>query len=152
MTLIPNIPNKFNYIIYTDGACIGNPGPGGWGAIIFKGQDKKILSGSNKHTTNNRMELTASIKALQFIRTKEKINLFTDSKYLIDGISVWIKSWKLNNWKTKDNKDVKNLDLWKQLDELENFHTIEWSWVKGHSGDKYNDEVDLLARNEAEKL
>ena len=98
------------------------------------------------------MELTASIKALQFITTKEKINLFTDSKYLIDGISVWIKSWKLNNWKTKDNKDVKNLDLWKQLDELENFHTIEWSWVKGHSGDKYNDEVDLLARNEAEKL
>ena len=98
------------------------------------------------------MELTASIKALQFITTKETINLFTDSKYLIDGISVWIKSWKLNNWKTKDNKDVKNLDLWKQLDELENFHTIEWSWVKGHSGDKYNDEVDLLARNEAEKL
>ena len=98
------------------------------------------------------MELIASIEALKYIKTKSKINLFTDSKYIIDGIKVWIKNWKLNNWKTKTNKDVKNLDLWKELDDLHSFHSVQWTWVKGHSGDKYNDEVDLLARSEAEKI
>ena len=98
------------------------------------------------------MELIASIQALKFIKIKSKINIFTDSKYLIDGISIWIKSWKLNNWRTKNNKNVKNSDLWKELDELESFHTIKWTWVKGHSGDKYNDEADMLARDQAEKI
>ena len=98
------------------------------------------------------MELIASIEALKFIKTKSKINLFTDSKYVIDGIKVWIKNWKLNNWRTRTNKDVKNLDLWKELDDLHSFHNVQWTWVKGHSGDRYNDEVDSLARGEAEKI
>ena len=98
------------------------------------------------------MELIASIQALKFIKTKAKIKLFTDSKYLIDGINIWIRNWKLNKWKTKNKQDVKNSDLWKKLDELVSFHTVEWSWVKGHSGNKYNDEVDIIARKEAEKI
>ena len=144
--------NKYDYIVYTDGACIGNPGAGGWAAILFNVKGKKILTGAEEQTTNNRMELIASIQALKFIKIKSKINIFTDSKYLIDGISNCIKSWKLNNWRTKNNKNVKNSDLWKELDELESFHTIKWTWVKGHSGDKYNDEADMLARNQAENI
>ncbi len=152
MNLNTHILDKHTYVIYTDGACIGNPGPGGWAAIIFNSEEKKVITGSDKQTTNNRMELIASIKALKIIKTKAKIKIFTDSKYLIDGISIWIKSWKLNNWKTKSKQNVKNLDLWKELDKLDEFHTIEWNWVKGHSGNKYNDEVDMLARSEAESI
>ena len=152
MNLNINSTNKYDYIVYTDGACIGNPGPGGWAAILFHGDNKNLLSGAEKLTTNNRMELIASIQALKFIKTKAKIKLFTDSKYLIDGINIWIRNWKLNKWKTKNKQDVKNSDLWKKLDELVSFHTVEWSWVKGHSGNKYNDEVDILARKEAEKI
>ena len=152
MNLNTDTLNKYDYIVYTDGACIGNPGAGGWAAILFNATGKRILTGAEEQTTNNRMELIASIQALKFIKIKSKINIFTDSKYLIDGISIWIKSWKLNNWKTKKNKNVKNSDLWKELDELESFHTIKWTWVKGHSGDKYNDEADMLARNQAENI
>ncbi|MBD22200.1 MAG: ribonuclease HI [Alphaproteobacteria bacterium] len=152
MNLDINLSFKYDYIIYTDGACIGNPGPGGWAAILFHKKSKDILRGAEKQTTNNRMELIASIQALKFIKTKAKINLFTDSKYLIDGINIWIKDWKSNNWKKNDNKDVKNVDLWKELDELVNFHYVEWNWVKGHSGNKNNEEVDRIARNEAENI
>ena len=152
MNLPSNLLIKYKYIIYTDGACIGNPGPGGWAAILFNGKNKDFLSGSEKLPTNNRMELLASIKALKSIKTKSKVKIFTDSKYLIDGINLWIKNWKLNKWKTKNNKDVKNADLWIALDKLVNFHTVKWNWVKGHSGDKYNDEVDKLARKEAENI
>ena len=152
MNLNTDTLNKYDYIVYTDGACIGNPGAGGWAAILFNAKGKRILTGAEEQTTNNRMELIATIQALKFIKIKSKINIFTDSKYLIDGISIWIKSWKLNNWKTKKNENVKNSDLWKELDELESFHIINWTWVKGHSGDKYNDEADMLARNQAENI
>ena len=152
MNLNINNLNKYDFIVYTDGACIGNPGAGGWAAILFNIKGKEILSGAEEQTTNNRMELIASIQALKYIKKKSKINIFTDSKYLIDGISIWIENWKLNQWKTKNNKHVKNSDLWKELDELQNFHIVKWTWVKGHSGDKYNDEADMLARNQAESI
>ena len=143
---------NYDYIIYTDGACLGNPGPGGWAAIIIKDNIKNILKGSEKDTTNNRMEIIASIKAFKSIKKSSKIKIFTDSKYLIDGINVWIKNWKLNEWQTKNKKEVKNIDLWIELDSQACFHHIDWEWVKGHSGDQYNEEVDKLARSEAIKL
>ena len=143
---------NFDYIIYTDGACLGNPGPGGWAAIIIKDNIKNILKGSEKSTTNNRMEILASIKAFKSIKKSSKIKIFTDSKYLIDGINIWIKNWKQNEWKTKNKKEVKNIDLWIELDSQACFHQIEWEWVKGHSGNKFNEEVDVIARKEAESL
>tara|TARA_B100001057_G_scaffold58702_1_gene52109 strand:+ start:333 stop:782 length:450 start_codon:yes stop_codon:yes gene_type:complete len=143
---------NFDYIIYTDGACLGNPGPGGWAAIIIKDNIKNILKGSERSTTNNRMEILASIKAFKSIKKSSKIKIFTDSKYLIDGINIWIKNWKLNEWKTKNKKEVKNIDLWMELDSQACFHQIDWEWVKGHSGNKFNDEVDVIARKEAELL
>ena len=143
----------FDYIIYTDGACLGNPGPGGWGAIIFDSKNNKIkLSGSSKNSTNNKMEIIAAIESLKNITSKSKIQIFTDSKYLIDGINNWINKWKINNWKTANKKDVKNKDLWVELDVLIKEHDIEWKWVKGHSCNLYNEEVDKIARFEAEKL
>ncbi len=144
---------KFNFIVYTDGACLGNPGPGGWAAIIINenNQIKKIY-GSEKNTTNNRMELQASIKAINEIKNCSNIKIFTDSKYLIDGINNWIIKWKKNNWMTSNKKPVKNKDLWITLDNLLTNFSVEWEWVKGHSGDKINEEVDLMARNEAMKL
>ena len=139
--------------IYTDGACTGNPGPGGWAAIIINEKEKKEISGGEKLTTNNRMELTAAIKALEYfdIQNKKQLSLkniiiFTDSTYVKDGITNWINKWENNNWKTADKKNVKNVDLWKQLKELVNTHPVEWKFVKGHSNDPMNDLADKLAK------
>ena len=138
--------------IFTDGACRGNPGKGGWGALLqFDGEERKICGGEML-TTNNRMEILASIKAFKSIEKSSNIKIFTDSKYLIDGINIWIKNWKLNEWKTKSKKEVKNIDLWMELDSQACFHQIHWEWVKGHSGNKLNEEVDVIARKEAESL
>ena len=119
--------------IYTDGACRGNPGPGGWGALILKDNEEIKLNGGQNVTTNNQMELTAVIKALNFFSESSEIEIFTDSKYVMDGITDYIKKWKVNGWKTASKKPVKNSDLWKQLDELSAQHSISWNWVKGHS-------------------
>ena len=135
--------------IYTDGSCIGNPGKGGWAAIIFNNNEKKILKGSKDITTNNQMELTATIKALEYISTKDKIQIYTDSKYVKQGITEWITKWKINGWKTSRKEVVKNKDLWLELDNLTSKNSIEWVWVKAHSDNDLNNEVDLLARKEA---
>ena len=139
--------------IYTDGACIGNPGPGGWSAIIIKEKKKKELFGGEKLTTNNRMELTAAIKSLEYCHAEEgaqpslkEIKIYTDSVYVKEGITVWIENWEKNNWKTSDKKNVKNIDLWKKLQDLVKSKQIEWCWVKGHSGDPMNDLADKLAK------
>ncbi len=132
-------------IIYTDGACKGNPGIGGWGAYVKYSRECKKIYGYENCTTNNRMELKAAIMALSIFKIKTNIILYTDSKYLMDGISKWIVNWKQNNWKTSNKKDVKNLDLWKLIDELNCFHYIEWKWVKGHSGNTGNEIADELA-------
>ena len=140
------IEKKNSKIIYTDGACKGNPGIGGWGVYISMENNKtKELFGYEKLTTNNKMELTAAIKGLEYFKTPEDIALFTDSNYLKLGITIWIDKWKKNNWKNKQNKNIKNPDLWKKLDHLNNFHRVTWNWVKGHSGDFGNDKADKLA-------
>ena len=131
--------------IYTDGACSGNPGRGGWGALIQENDDEKKLSGSELNTTNNRMELTAVIKALEHYDEAKEIEVFTDSKYVMQGITEWIKNWKSNHWKTSQKKDVKNKDLWVLLDTVSAKHDIKWSWVKGHAGDYGNEIADKLA-------
>jgi ribonuclease HI len=136
-------------IIYTDGSCLGNPGKGGWAAIIIKNEKEEEIFGSEKESTNNRMELTAAINALANIKQNEKIKIYTDSKYVKDGIEKWIHNWKLNNWKNANKKDVKNKDLWIKLDILIDEKEVDWNWVKAHSVDKYNNRVDLLARNAA---
>jgi len=144
------ISSKFDYIIYTDGACLGNPGPGGWAAVIFdKEKKKKILKGNEESTTNNRMELIATIKAIEIIEYKSNIKIYTDSKYVIDGISSWIINWKKNNWKTSSKEPVKNVKLWQKLDYVSSKHEIVWEWIKGHSGHLLNEEVDELARIQA---
>ena len=135
--------------IYTDGSCLGNPGFGGWAAIIFLNDKKIKIKGKKKNTTNNQMELMAPIKALKKIPVGEKVQIYTDSKYVKMGITEWIKSWKKNNWKTSSKKKVKNKDLWKELDRLSEKHQIKWLWVKGHSGDIVNEEVDQLAKEAA---
>ena len=135
--------------IYTDGSCIGNPGPGGWAAIILNGDKKNIISGRKKNTTNNQMELMAAIKALVFLKKKQKIRIYTDSNYVKAGITSWIKIWEKNNWKTANKKKVKNIELWIKLNILSNFHDIEWKWVRGHSGDPMNNMVDKLAKKAA---
>ena len=139
--------------IYTDGACAGNPGPGGWAAIIIVENKKKELFGGEKLTTNNRMELTATIKALEYCESQEgeqpslnEICIYTDSTYVKEGITVWIKVWEKNDWKTKDKKNVKNIDLWKKLKELVKSKQVEWKWIKGHSEDPFNDLADRLAK------
>lgn len=132
--------------IYTDGACSGNPGRGGWAAIIIDDDLNQIsISGREIKTTNNRMELVAPIMALKKIKKKSEITIFTDSKYVKDGITDWIKKWKLNNWKNSNKKPVKNKDLWTKLDNLCNKHIVSWKWVKAHAGNKYNNLVDELA-------
>ena len=136
---------KDDIIVYTDGACSGNPGKGGWAALIISQQDEEIISGSEKETTNNRMELMAVIKSLLKIKSN-KINIFTDSKYVKNGIEDWIHKWKQNGWMTANKQPVKNKDLWAQLDELRENKNIEWKWVKGHSDNKYNNMVDEIAR------
>ena len=138
--------------IYTDGACSGNPGIGGWGAIILEDSEMPILlSGGEKKTTNNRMELTAAINAILYFEKKQNLVIFTDSKYLKDGIENWINKWKINNWKTTNKKPVKNKDLWLQLDNLISNHNIKWNWVKGHSENQYNEKADSLARKYIEE-
>ena len=132
--------------VYTDGACSGNPGPGGWGATIRMNEETFDINGGEKNTTNNRMELTAAIKALEYIDKSYEITLFTDSSYVKDGITKWIHNWKKNNWKTASKKPVKNCDLWEELDTLHNDRNVEWKWVKGHDGDPGNERADELAR------
>ena len=131
--------------IYTDGACSGNPGKGGWGALIQENDNEKKLSGSDLNTTNNRMELTAVIRALEHYDEAKEIEVFTDSKYVMQGITEWIKNWKNNHWKTSQKKDVKNKDLWVLLDTVSAKHDVKWSWVKGHAGDYGNEIADKLA-------
>ena len=135
------------YKIYTDGACSGNPGPGGWAAIILANdQVEEMISGNEKNTTNNKMELLAPIKAIQKFKKKSEISIFTDSSYVKDGITVWIKKWEKNGWKTASKKPVKNKELWKKLKILSLKHNIKWNWVKGHAQDKYNNLADDLAQ------
>jgi ribonuclease HI len=135
--------------IYTDGACRGNPGPGGWGALLISGEHRKELSGSEDHTTNNRMELLAAIRGLEALKKPgTTARVYTDSQYVIKGISEWVASWKQRGWKTADKKPVKNQDLWERLDALAEQHNLEWHWVRGHSGVEGNERVDQLA-NEA---
>jgi ribonuclease HI len=132
-------------IIYTDGACRGNPGPGGWGALIkFESAEKEIFGGQ-LDTTNNQMELSAAIEGLAALKEPCSVELFTDSKYVMDGITQWIQNWKKNNWRTAAKKDVKNKELWQKLDQLISQHRVQWHWVKGHSGDEGNEIADLLA-------
>jgi ribonuclease HI len=132
--------------IYTDGACSGNPGPGGWGAILIHGATEKELSGGEPGTTNNRMELMAAIQALEALKKPCRVELHTDSRYVMDGISPWIAGWKAKGWKTAAKTPVKNEDLWRRLDEARNRHDVDWRWVKGHNGHELNERADALAR------
>jgi ribonuclease HI len=138
--------------IWTDGACSGNPGPGGWGAILTYGGTEKELSGAEAATTNNRMELMAAIQALEALKRSSKVRLHTDSKYVMDGVTKWIHGWKKNGWKTADKKPVKNDDLWKLLDEANARHEVTWKWVKGHSDNEMNNRADELARGAIQTL
>ena len=138
--------------IYTDGACSGNPGIGGWGVVILVNKDEIFLNGGDNNTTNNKMELTAAIEALKHFEKREEITLITDSKYVKDGIQSWIKNWKTNNWKTTSKKPVKNKELWIELDDLITKHNVNWEWVKGHGGNKYNEKADYLARRYIENI
>lgn len=132
--------------IFTDGACSGNPGPGGWAAILRAGEHEKELSGGERLTTNNRMELMAAIKGLEALKMPSAVTLYTDSRYVMDGLQQWLPRWKTNGWKTADKKPVKNDDLWKALDEVAQLHRVEWRWVEGHSGHVENERADALAR------
>ena len=132
--------------IWTDGACSGNPGPGGWGALMIRGEHEKELFGGEAETTNNRMEMMAAIQALSALKGPSKVRLHTDSTYLKDGLTKWIHGWKRNGWKTAAKKPVKNKDLWQMLEEATRRHDIEWVWVKGHAGDPGNERADELAR------
>lgn len=135
--------------IYTDGACSGNPGPGGWGAILRFGKTERELSGGERQTTNNRMEMMAAIASLQALKETCQVDLYTDSKYLLQGVTEWMQGWKQRGWKTASKQPVKNVDLWQQLDDLlsEQDHEVEWHWVRGHSGHPENERADQLARS-----
>ncbi len=135
--------------IFTDGACKGNPGKGGWGALLRMGEREKEMAGSEKDTTNNRMEMTGALRALEALKEPCKVTLHTDSKYVIDGITKWIFGWQKKGWKTADNKPVKNEDLWRALVEAVRPHKVEWVWVKGHNGHPENERVDKLASDAA---
>ena len=135
--------------IYTDGSCLSNPGNGGWAAIININGEIKKISGNEKNTTNNRMELLAPIKALKNINSKDPIEIFTDSKYVKNGITEWVNTWVLNNWKTSKKEDVKNKDLWLELHKLNQSLSVKWNWIKAHAGDPLNEEVDILAKKAA---
>jgi ribonuclease HI len=130
---------------FTDGACRGNPGPGGWGVLLRAGGRERTLHGGEAHTTNNRMEMTAAIRALEALRRPCKVRLVTDSRYLVQGIRDWLPQWKRRGWRTADGKPVKNVDLWQRLDELAGQHQVEWCWVRGHSGHPENERADQLA-------
>jgi len=136
-------------LIYTDGSCLTNPGNGGWAAIINEDGKIKKISGSEKNTTNNRMELLAPINALKEMTVRSEINIFTDSQYVKLGITEWINKWTINNWQTSKNEDVKNKDLWVELYNLNKSLNVKWNWVKAHAGDPMNEEVDLMAKNAA---
>lgn len=133
--------------IYADGACSGNPGPGGWGVLLQAGGREKELSGGEPLTTNNRMELTAAIQALRALKRPSEVDLYTDSMYVRQGITEWLPRWKANGWRTADRKPVKNQDLWQALDEAMRPHVVRWHWVRGHAGNEGNERADRLARN-----
>ncbi len=139
-------------IIHTDGACKGNPGRGGWGAILQSGAHEKELWGAEPETTNNRMEMTAAIMALEALKKPSDVDLYTDSKYVMQGITEWIGGWKSRGWKTADKKPVKNEDLWRRLDEARTRHRVSWHWVKGHAGHELNERADALANRGIEEL
>jgi ribonuclease HI len=139
-------PIARHVVVHTDGACSGNPGPGGWGAILQWGDHEKELKGAELHTTNNRMELTAAIVALETLKRPCAVDLHTDSEYLRQGITSWIQNWKRNGWKTADRKPVKNVDLWQRLDAALSRHKVRWHWVRGHAGHDLNERADALAR------
>jgi ribonuclease HI len=138
--------------IFTDGACRGNPGPGGWGVLLRYKTAEKRLSGSEDHTTNNRMELMATIKGLSALKRRSEVKVITDSVYVKNGITQWIHQWKKNGWKTASKKAVKNVDLWQQLDNLVEKHQVSWKWVKAHAGHRENEIVDSLARQAIDRL
>lgn len=131
--------------LFTDGACRGNPGPGGWGALLRSGQHEKTLSGAEADTTNNRMELMAAIRGLEALKRPGRVRLTTDSRYVLDGITKWLPGWKKRNWMTAGRKPVKNMDLWQRLEEATRGHEVDWIWVRGHSGHQENEIVDALA-------
>lgn len=133
-------------LIYSDGACSGNPGPGGWGAVLISGEHRKEISGGEGLTTNNRMELLAAISALEALKKRSNVALYTDSAYVKNGITGWVHGWKRNGWRTADKKPVKNVELWQALDALRNKHDVEWHWLKGHAGHPENERADELAR------
>lgn len=137
---------KPKVVIHTDGACSGNPGPGGWGAILEAGKHRKEIKGGEPMTTNNRMELSAAIEALEALKSPSDVDLYTDSNYLRGGITSWIKGWKKNGWRTADRKPVKNAELWERLEKAADRHTVHWHWVKGHHGHDANERADELAR------
>ena len=139
-------------VIYTDGACKGNPGPGGWGALLVAGTREKELWGGESHTTNNRMELTAVIRALEALRRRSEVDLYTDSQYVKNGIEIWIHDWKRRGWKTAEKKPVKNDELWRELEQLVQKHAIRWHWVKGHSNHAGNERADLLANRGVDEV
>lgn len=139
-------------VIYTDGACRGNPGPGGWGALLrYRGHERQLCGGTND-TTNNRMELTAAIEALRALKQPSKVDLYTDSTYVKNGITEWLPGWKRKQWKTAARKPVKNVDLWQQLDALVNQHEVNWLWVRGHAGDPGNEAADALANQGIDEM
>jgi len=137
---------KPHVVIYTDGACSGNPGPGGWGAILMSGPHRKEISGGEANTTNNRMELFAAIAALEALKRPSQVDLHTDSSYLRNGITQWIHGWKRNGWRTADRKPVKNAELWQRLEDATHRHQITWHWIKGHAGQPENERADKLVR------
>ncbi len=139
-------PTRPSVVVFTDGACSGNPGPGGWGAILVSGPHRKELSGGEAVTTNNRMELLAAISALEALKQPSAVVLTTDSNYVKDGISKWIHGWKRNGWLTADKKPVKNAELWQRLEQAQSKHQVEWKWIKGHAGHAENERADALAR------
>lgn len=138
--------------IYTDGSCLSNPGPGGWAAILLWHDKEKEICGGDPHTTNNRMELKAAIMGLNAVKRAMSISLYTDSRYVMNGVQSWLPRWKENGWKTASKKSVLNKDLWQQLDEAVSRHDIEWHWVKGHAGNEFNERCDILARSAAESI
>ncbi len=153
MTETPAPPPTITTVhVFTDGACSGNPGPGGWGALIRAGGHEKELSGGDPHTTNNRMELTAAIRALQALTRPCKVVLHTDSQYVVKGITEWLPGWKRRGWKNSQNKPVENKELWEELDAATKPHKIDWVWVKGHAGHAENERVDKLAVKESLKF
>jgi len=145
-------PQRRTVEIFTDGACSGNPGPGGWGAILRFGSAEKELSGGEAETTNNRMEMMAAIRALEALTRPVRVELYTDSTYLKDGITKWIHGWRRNGWKTAAKKPVKNVDLWQRLEQAMEPHEVSWHWVKGHAGHPENERADELARQEISRI